>query len=138
MMGLPVCPYCKKKARLTDDLEVYGPRQSFGKKMYVCTDFPKCDTYVGCHPKSDEPLGEMANKELRDARIKAHRAFDRLWKLKAERENLKPCEARQIGYRWLSFQMDLEVHDCHMAKMTLEQCLRVVEVCRPVYVWVKS
>lgn len=39
-----------------------------------------CDARVGCHNNSKNPLGTMANKELREWRMKAHAVIDPLWK----------------------------------------------------------
>ena len=44
---------------------------------YWCKD---CDAHVGCHNNTREPLGTMANKELREHRMKAHAIVDPLWK----------------------------------------------------------
>lgn len=45
--------------------------------VWYCKD---CDAYVGCHNNTKTPLGIMANRELREWRIKAHAAIDPLWK----------------------------------------------------------
>jgi len=72
-----ICPYCGKKAKWCENKEVYG--RNYGKSFmcYYCKD---CDAYVGCHNNTERPLGTMANKELREWRIKAHKAIDGLWK----------------------------------------------------------
>lgn len=44
---------------------------------YYCKD---CEAYVGCHNNTREPLGTMANKELRYWRIKTHEKIDGYWK----------------------------------------------------------
>ncbi len=41
-----------------------------------------CGAYVGCHQNTKVALGTMANKELRDLRIKAHNKIDVYWKNK--------------------------------------------------------
>lgn len=45
--------------------------------MYLCR---SCDARVGCHENSRKPLGTMANKELREWRVRAHDHIDPLWK----------------------------------------------------------
>ena len=69
-----VCPYCGQVAVLVDSSIVYG--RSFGL-IYLCA---PCDAYVGTHKGSPRhaPLGTLANKELREARLKAHEILDPL------------------------------------------------------------
>ena len=43
------CPYCGGTAILRDASFVYGEK-SYGGKVYVCSNYPKCDAYVGVHP----------------------------------------------------------------------------------------
>lgn len=71
------CPYCKKQARWCENKERYG--KNYGKS-YMCYWCKDCDSYVGCHNNSKRPLGTMANKELREWRIKTHSVIDPLWK----------------------------------------------------------
>jgi hypothetical protein len=44
---------------------------------YFCRD---CDAYVGCHNNSVIPKGTLANKELRELRIKCHEIIDPIWR----------------------------------------------------------
>ena len=71
------CPYCGKPALWCENKEIYG--RNYGKS-YMCWFCKDCDAYVGCHNNTREPLGTMANKELRGWRVKAHAAIDPLWK----------------------------------------------------------
>ena len=67
------CPYCQKPAKWCDNAEVYGRRYGKSYMCYWCKD---CDAYVGCHNNTARPLGTMANKELRQWRMKAHAVID--------------------------------------------------------------
>ena len=71
------CPYCEKEAEWVENKEIYG--RNFGKSYmsYLCRE---CDAYVGCHNNTEEPLGTMADRELRELRKKAHKLFDPTWK----------------------------------------------------------
>ena len=71
------CPYCKKEAKWCENKEIYG--RNFGKS-FMCHYCKDCDAYVGCHNNTRRPLGTMANKELREWRVKAHAVIDPLWK----------------------------------------------------------
>ena len=72
-----ICPYCKKEARWCENKEIYG--KNYGKS-YMCYYCKPCDAYVGCHNNSTRPLGTMANQELRNWRMEAHKHIDSLWK----------------------------------------------------------
>ena len=72
-----ICPYCKTEANWVENKEIYG--RNYGKS-YMCWLCPKCEAYVGCHNNTREPLGTLANKELREWRIKAHEVIDVYWK----------------------------------------------------------
>ena len=110
-----VCPYCGRNARYVDSKTIYG--KSYGK-VYFCK---RCDAYVGVHRGTDKPLGRLANKELRYWKVKAHEAFDPLWKSKRK--------TRSEAYAWLALQMDLCAEDCHIGMFDVEQCKKVVEIC---------
>ena len=73
------CPYCGKPAQWVPSEKIYGKRYGKSYMRYWCED---CDAHVGCHNNTREPLGTMANKELRDWRMKAHNVVDPLWRSK--------------------------------------------------------
>jgi hypothetical protein len=137
------CPYCGGKAPLDCTTKIYQGRD-YGL-AYICENFPVCDAYVGVHKNSGKPLGRLANKELRDWKIKAHAAFDELWQRKlAQRRAGKPGKsgspggasypkhyARGAGYKWLREQLGIESKDCHIGMFDVDMCKRVVEVCSP-------
>ena len=67
-----LCNYCGKPAQLHGGKDVYPHRKDLvERKFWVCW---SCDAWVGCHlgGNGEEPLGELANEELRAARISAH------------------------------------------------------------------
>ena len=72
------CPYCGGTAILRDASFVYGTH-SHGGQVYVCSHYPSCNSYVGVHPGTKIPKGTLANRELRQKRIQAHRIFDQIW-----------------------------------------------------------
>ena len=65
------CDYCGHKAELVDDTVIYG--HSYGHKAYLCR---YCGAYVGCHGRSDKPMGRLADAGLRRKKMEAHAAFD--------------------------------------------------------------
>jgi ssDNA-binding Zn-finger/Zn-ribbon topoisomerase 1 len=106
------CPECGAKMRLR-----YTPKHD--RHFYGCTRWPKCDGVHGCHPDG-KPLGKPGNKETRSARMRAHEAFDQLW---------KPSGAlmtRGQAYSWLEGYFDLDQGDAHIGGFSKEQCEELV------------
>jgi hypothetical protein len=71
------CPYCNGMAKLQSANRIW-PNKGFSP-LYICENYPRCDSYVRCHEGSDRPLGTLANKRLRGLRKTAHDLFDPLW-----------------------------------------------------------
>lgn len=115
-----LCPYCHSGASLKDNAVIYG--KSYGL-AWICNKYPECDSYVGCHPGTDIPLGRMANKELRKAKMAAHKAFDALWKSKIG-------TTRKRAYAWLAGQLKIHEKSCHIGNFDVALCEKVIEVCR--------
>jgi len=117
----PDCPYCGKPSqRVTGEIIYPHRRDLWSKKFYQCA---PCRAYVGCHPKSDKPLGRLANAELRRAKMDAHRAFDPIWKNKSK--------SRSEAYAWLARQLDIPGEECHIGMFDVDMCRRVVDICSP-------
>lgn len=114
---VPVCPYCS-------NLSVYLP----SKRIYRCD---PCDAQVGVHKHNNQPLGTLANAELRAARKKAHSYFDPLWRCKMQRNSLTVSQARKPAYEWLAVQMGLSFDECHIGEFDIEQCNQVMRICKP-------
>ena len=113
------CPYCGDPAELVGGDRVYPHRPDLaGKRFYLCA---PCDAYVGCHPGTTEPLGRLADKALRRAKVAAHNAFDPLWQV-------GPM-TRSEAYRWLAEALGVAPADCHIGLFDLQQCQRVIQVC---------
>lgn len=87
--------------------------------IYLCRE---CRAWVGCHPGTDKPLGRLANKELRDLKIKAHDAFDRVWKDKDT--------SRRKAYAWLAEKLKVPPEYCHIGMFNENTCQKVIEICK--------
>lgn len=86
-------------ARLTDGREVYPHRPDLsGLPFWKCDD---CGNFVGCHHKTRQrtkPLGVIATREIKDARIKIHALIDPIWRSgKMQRSALYGKISAQIG-----------------------------------------
>ena len=119
-MTKPVeCPYCGGKACLVTGKVIYPRRQTVWKKSFwSCA---PCDAYVGCHGGITRPLGSLANSPLRSARIKAHAAFDGLWRTGPMR--------RVDAYKWLATKLGIELKHCHIGMFDETLCRIVVAEC---------
>lgn len=111
------CPYCNKPAPWVENKEKYG--RNYGKS-YMCYWCKDCDAYVGCHENTKRPLGTMANKELREWRIKAHGAIDWLWKSKRmKRHNMYKLLKEKMG------------RDIHIGESDIETCKEIIKKFSP-------
>lgn len=113
----PACPFCAYPAELVTGKEVYKDAYYHNQRVWLCR---PCDSYVGCHKGTKRPLGELADKETREARKRAHLTFDPLWK--------KGYMTRSFAYGWMRKQMGLTKEASHIAMMTKEQCYQLADM----------
>ena len=111
------CPYCGGTAILRDASYVYG-NKSKGGKAYVCSHYPACNSYVGVHKGTTMPKGTLANKELRQKRIRAHSIFDQIWK--------QGILSKQEAYRWIADKFCLNDHEAHIGKFSDYMCEQLI------------
>jgi hypothetical protein len=113
---ITVCTFCNGEVDFVDNSVIYG--KSYGKQpmVYRCN---CCGAYVGAHPGTIIPLGTLADGKLREARKRAHSAFDHIWRDKGK--------SRGAAYRWLSEKLGVQRHACHIAWFDAATCARVVE-----------
>lgn len=110
------CDYCGENAEKVSGKEIYPHRPDlFHKVFYRCE---PCDAYVGCHPGGDNPLGRLANSELRAAKMRAHRWFDPIWR--------NGSMTRKEAYKSLSEHMGIPAAECHIGMFDIEQCKQVM------------
>lgn len=107
------CPYCGKNAVWGDNSMIYGKNFWKSYKCYYCKD---CDAYVWCHKNSRKALWTLANRELRQLRMEAHKIFDPLWK--------DQKMTRKDAYKMLSDHFWYEVH---IGQSNEQQCKAIIE-----------
>ena len=112
------CPYCGSPAILKDASYVYGDN-SYGGKIYVCSHYPACDSYVGVHQGTTLPKGSLADRTLRKKRVQAHRIFDQLWR--------QGIFSRQDAYRWLADKFCLEIRQAHIGNFSDYMCDQLIK-----------
>lgn len=106
------CPYCGKKAKYCENKEIYG--KNYGKS-YMCYFCEPCNAYIGCHNNTRQPLGTLANRELRQWRIKAHNHIDPIWK--------SGKLSRGQVYARLKYNFGRQIH---IGESDLETCKKIV------------
>lgn len=103
---------------------VHGTKAKAEEYLYVCSRYPACDSYVGTHKKSLEPMGTLADKKLRIKRIEAHKFFNQLW----ESGIMQKWQA----YKWMEAKFGLNRNQAHIAKFSEYMCDELISVCKQV------
>lgn len=117
------CPYCGRTAVLQKGSYVYGDKAK-EEYLYVCSNYPACNSYVGVHAGTKIPKGTLANPELRNKRIRTHKVFDLLWK--------KNVMSKKEAYRWMEYKMGLPKNTGHIANFSDYRCEELMRICKNV------
>lgn len=105
------CNLCGGHVIYTSNSVIYGKEYGSGK-CYLCTE---CGAYVGTHkPRPREAMGILANKEMRDMKMKCHDLFDKKW-LGAKNKR----KARQSAYMDLAEKLKINISECHFGYFDL-------------------
>lgn len=115
------CPYCggiavKRKASF-----LFGESANTYEYYYVCSHYPSCNSYVAAHEKTGLPMGMLANGDLRNLRIRAHKALDRIWQ--------NGFMTKNQAYKWLQAKLDLPENEVHIAKFGEYRCRETISLC---------
>ena len=119
------CPYCGSLVTKRAASYVYEKNAKPDTFLYVCDRYPACDSYVAAHTKSGLPMGTPANKTLRNKRIAAHKALDRIW------EN--GYMTKEQVYIWLQAKLDMPANVMHIGKLNEYYCNRIIYECNRAY-----
>ncbi len=120
-----ICPYCGAKATLHPSKYVYGKDTKTDGLLYVCDKYPECDSYVGAHLKTKLPMGTLANGDLRNKRIKAHRTFDTIWQ--------SGVMTKEYAYKWMEIKLGLSSNQAHIGMFNESMCDKLIEACNQVF-----
>lgn len=114
----PRCPYCGSHTilRSADGIYIDNSRDTM---LYVCKNYPRCDSYVRVHPGTTIPMGSVANRELRSLRAEAHRHFDKLHKT--------GVMTKQDAYQWLADLLSAPLSQAHIGYLGEYYCGKVIE-----------
>jgi ssDNA-binding Zn-finger/Zn-ribbon topoisomerase 1 len=120
-----------KKAMSMSCPSCSGPmefREERGGYFYCCSKFPECNVIHAAHANSGKPMGKPADAKTRYHRIRAHEAFDAIWK--SYKGAIPRPMVRRLAYDWLAKKLD--VAEAHIGGMNEWACEKVVEACRGV------
>lgn len=111
------CNICGGEVIYTTNDVIYHGRQYGSGYCYLCT---QCGANVGTHkPRSKEALGLLANREMKDMKMKCHDLFDRLW---------SNHEQRLFLYEKLAANLGIPVQECHFGYFDLDMLSKAYEV----------
>lgn len=118
-----LCDYCGQPAELVRGNAIYPDRPDLWALHYWrCT---PCGAYVGCHKAGatgrgdgTQPLGRLADAELRRAKMRAHAAFDPAWR--------SGRLSRSRAYARLATALGIPRSRCHIGYFDVAECERVV------------
>ncbi len=108
-----VCCLCSGPVVVKHHKEVYGKAYGDWPWMYSCT---QCDAQVGMHPFTHLPLGVLADKKTRFARMTFKDRFNPLW--------MDARMDRSEAYRRLANAMGIPVKRCHIGYFSIADCER--------------
>lgn len=99
------CVECQKdiEPKLVSGAMVYprSPKLAHDK-FWMCN---SCKNFIGCHKNANKnklkPLGVIANKELKQARIMIHNLIDPIWREeKMKRGEIYAVISKELGYTY--------------------------------------
>lgn len=126
-MQVPICPYCGKRSILRPAEYVYGAATiSTGSLLYVCSGYPECKAYVGVHEGTKNPKGTLADSELRNKRIRAHRALNGIVSA--------GCMSKDGVYTWLSGRLNIPYEETHIGYFSDYLCEQTIRECEQVLI----
>lgn len=111
------CPYCGRRAVLQKATVVYK-EHALDEYLYICSNYPECDAYVGVHKGTMLPKGSLAQGDLRHKRILAHRCFDTIWK--------KGILSKKNAYRWMQDIFCLSSEQAHIGQFSEYMCDQII------------
>lgn len=108
-----VCNLCGGEVEYIPNSKIYG--KSYGSGY--CYHCKNCGAYVGTNKmRPKQALGILANKEMRELKMKCHDEFDKSWKYSSD-----PRSERSRAYERFAKKMGIDVSECHFGYFNTEQ-----------------
>lgn len=113
-----ICNLCGGEVELIPNKLIYG--KSYGSGL--CYHCKSCGAYVGTHKvRPNEALGILADKPMREMKMKCHFLFDKRW------EGRKHY-TRNLCYQRLAQKMGIPHEECHFGWFNMEQLQQAYEI----------
>jgi hypothetical protein len=133
MLSGQTCPYCNKPTNYVDSKEVYHDK-SYGM-IYLCK---PCNAYIGVTPGTNNAIGRLANKELRELKKMLHGLLQILITHKASQTNMRKEEAGELAYKWVAKQLNLPNGFAKLSYLNESQCEQLINICKPYALRIQS
>ena len=118
-----ICPYCSGQLTLGNGSTIGHYRKEYViKAFWYCGNKEHDLAYVGCHKDTAIPLGFVANFNLRQLKVDAHKAFNSLWSGKTAHMT------RKQAYIWLADKLNVPANECHIGWFKSVKCQLVVDL----------
>lgn len=111
-----LCYYCDETSVL---------RQTKFGHIYEC---PNCKAYVSVNTSTKEPLGSLANAELRRQRRIAHYYTNVLIKRTQKKKDLDYEDAKAELYKWLSNEIQLDFIMNSIAQLFPDETQKIIDI----------
>lgn len=111
------CNICNGKVIYTTNDNIYHGKRYGSGYCYLCI---QCGASVGTHkPRPREALGLLADRDMKDMKMKCHDIFDKLWNTREQRNALYGDLAKELG---------IEQDECHFGYFDLDMLNRAYKV----------
>lgn len=113
------CTLCGGECTVTTNKVIYGRDYGAYPWIVLCG---LCGARVGFHPKTNVPLGTLADEPTRSAR-KVSKAYFM--------DQIGPGKrflGRTAAYTWLAGEMNLKSYECHFGWFDEDQCEEVINI----------
>ena len=112
------CPYCSSAVHFRNADGIYK-NTTENTKLYVCSKYPGCDSYVRVHPGTTVPVGSLANAKLRALRVTAHKHFKKLYET--------GLMTKKEAYAWLAFIIQSPMSQAHIGYQSEYYCNLIIQ-----------
>ena len=117
------CPYCGGTVVYRSADGIYKNNHK-NTMLYVCSNYPECDSYVRVHEGTNKPVGTLANAKLRALRIETHQYLEKVQRKK----NISKKET----YRWLAGVIMAPLSETHIGYLGEYYCNEIIKECKKV------
>jgi len=93
-------------------------KRKWSDSVYICEHFPKCYSFAYCFPGTSRSVGQLADKNTRKLRKRAHEVFDQLW--------ISLEMTRNEAYLFMSKVMSLSKKKAHIAQFSKYECEKLI------------